>query len=283
MKVDSGYADVNGTRLYYEVAGVGHPLVLIHGFGGNLRMWDDQFTQFASHYKVIRYDARGFGKSAMPVEGESYRHEEDLRALLEYLDICKASLIGQSMGGGIGIDFAINYPESTHSLVLVDSNLDGHRRSKDYNDLMTEISSKWREEGPEAALEILLSNALLEAASENSTVITRFKQIISSYSGWHLVNTDPQRALTIPAIRQLDKIAIPTLIIIGERDMPHFHNIAKILEQGIHNSNRVTLEGVGHISNMEDPESFNRSALVPPIPIGLGCQKHYRLKCSIDN
>lgn len=261
MKVDSGYAKVNGTRLYYEIAGTGHPLVLIHGFGGNLRMWNDQFTQFAQHYKVIRYDARGFGKSATPVVGESYRHEEDLRALLEHLDICIASLIGQSMGGGIAIDFAIAYPESTHSLVLYDSILGGHRRSKDYNDLMTEIFSKGREKGPEAVLEILLSSALLEAASEKPAVISRFKQVMSTYSGWHLVNTDPQRTLPIPAIRQLDKITVPTLIIIGERDMPHFHNIADILEQGIHNSNRVTLEGVGHISNLEDPESFNREVL----------------------
>jgi len=261
MKVDSGYADVNGTTLYFEVAGTGHPLVLIHGFGGNLKMWDDQFSQFALHYKVIRYDVRGFGKSAIPVEGESYRHEEDLKALLEHLDINKASLIGQSMGGGIAIDFAIAYPESTHSLVLVDSSLGGHRRSKDYNDLMTEMFSKGREEGPEAVLEILLSSALLEAASEKPTVISRFKRIMSTYSGWHLVNEDPQRVLPIPAIRQLDKIVFPTLIIVGERDMPHFHCIADVLEEGIPNSHKVTLEGVGHVSNMEDPESFNKEVL----------------------
>lgn len=207
--VESGYADVNGTRLYYEEAGKGHPLVLIHGFGGNLRMWDDQFDQFAMDYKVLRYDSRGFGRSAMPVEGESYRHEEDLKALLEHLDISNTSLVGQSMGGEIAIDFAIAYPESTHSLVLVDSSLGGHKRAKDYNDLMIELFSKGREEGPEIVLEILLSSALLEAASEKPAVITRFKQILSTYSGWHLVNEDPQRRLPIPAIRQLDKIVVP--------------------------------------------------------------------------
>jgi pimeloyl-ACP methyl ester carboxylesterase len=77
----------------------------------------------------------------------------------------------------------------------------------------------------------------------------------------HLVNEDPQRVLPIPAIRQLDKIVVPTLIIVGERDMPHFHGIAKVLEQGIPNSHKVTLEGAGHVSNMEDPESFNREVL----------------------
>ena len=79
--IEFGDVDVNGTRLYYEVTGTGHPLVLIHGFGGNLRMWDDQFSKFALHYKVIRYDSRGFGRSTMPIEGESYGHEEDLKAL----------------------------------------------------------------------------------------------------------------------------------------------------------------------------------------------------------
>ena len=261
MKVDSGYAEVNGTRLYYEVAGTGHPLVLIHGFGGDMRMWDDQFSQFAMLYKVIRYDAQGFGMSAMPVEGEAYRHEEDLKALLEHLGISKASLMGQSMGGGIAINFTIANPESAHSLILVDSSLGGYRRSRDYNNLMTEIFSKGREEGPEAALEILLSSALLEAASEKPAVITRFRQIMSSYSGWHLVNEDPQRTLPIPAIRQLNKIHAPTLIIVGERDMLDFHEISNILERKIPNACKITLEGVGHISNMESPDEFNEVVL----------------------
>ena len=59
----SGIAEVNGTRIYYEVAGTGHPLVLIHGGAVDSRAFDDQFAEFAKHYRVVRYDLRGTGKS----------------------------------------------------------------------------------------------------------------------------------------------------------------------------------------------------------------------------
>lgn len=107
MQARTGFAAVNGIRLYYEVAGSGRPLVLIHGMSLDTRMWDDQFEPLAQHYRVVRYDARGFGKSALQT-GRSYAHTDDLKALLEYLDIEHAFIVGLSMGGGIAIDFALD-------------------------------------------------------------------------------------------------------------------------------------------------------------------------------
>jgi len=92
------YAEVNGTRLYYEVAGSGQALVLIHGFSTDCRQWKDQIEFFKSDYKVICYDMRGFGKSTVP-SGMNYSHAEDLRALLDHLDIEKAHILGHSFGG----------------------------------------------------------------------------------------------------------------------------------------------------------------------------------------
>jgi pimeloyl-ACP methyl ester carboxylesterase len=82
-------------------------------------MWDDQFATFAKHYTVVRYDVRGFGKSALPT-GESYSRADDLKGLLDYLDMPQASIIGLSMGGSIAIDFSIEYQQSSGCLVLVD-------------------------------------------------------------------------------------------------------------------------------------------------------------------
>ena len=93
MPTHTGFADVNGTRLYYELAGAGHPLVLIHGFTLDTRMWDDQFAVFAQEYQMLRYDLRGFGKSALPTGG-SYAHTDDLKALLDSLHIAHASFLG---------------------------------------------------------------------------------------------------------------------------------------------------------------------------------------------
>ncbi|MEX1322978.1 MAG: alpha/beta fold hydrolase [Synechococcaceae cyanobacterium] len=72
----TGYVDVNGTRLYVEVAGAGAPLVLIHGFALDACYWDAQFEAFARQHRVIRYDRRGCGRSANPTAA-SYSHGED--------------------------------------------------------------------------------------------------------------------------------------------------------------------------------------------------------------
>jgi pimeloyl-ACP methyl ester carboxylesterase len=93
----SGFADVNGARLFYEIAGGGPPLTLLHGFSLDTRMWDDQCAALAQRYRVLRYDARGFGRSAVPT-AERYSHAEDLRALLGYLEIAYTALIGFSLG-----------------------------------------------------------------------------------------------------------------------------------------------------------------------------------------
>lgn len=77
MNVESGYAEVNGTRLYYEIAGEEEPIVLIHGNGGDCRHWDNQFIPFSQNHRVLRYDIRGFGKSSNPTEGKQYSHHDD--------------------------------------------------------------------------------------------------------------------------------------------------------------------------------------------------------------
>src|SRR5215210_3813779 len=126
-----GMAEVNGTKLYYEsanIAGTGHAMVFIHGFTLDTQMWDDQFEYFAQQFQVMRYDVRGFGKSDVPTE-ELYSHVEDLKALLDHLEIRRSYLVGQSMGGGVAIDFALTHPEYLNALVLIDTALAGFEGS----------------------------------------------------------------------------------------------------------------------------------------------------------
>ena len=126
---------VNGTHLYYERAGTGHPLVLIHGFTLNTQMWEDQFAVFAQHYQTIRYDMRGFGRSALPAE-EPFTAVDDLRALLDALGVSRTFVLGLSLGGSVAIDFALAYPERTSALVLVDPALRGWPRSEAFSQSM---------------------------------------------------------------------------------------------------------------------------------------------------
>ena len=121
--LQTGFADVNGTRLYYEVAGTGHPLLLIHGGLVDRRSWDDQFNVFAQHYQVIRFDVRSCGDSA-PITAETppYSLEEDLYSLLKFLGIEKTYVLGLSMGGAIAINFTV---AKTH----YDANITHYRAS----------------------------------------------------------------------------------------------------------------------------------------------------------
>src|SRR5881296_79279 len=122
----TGIAHVNGTELYYEVAGTGHPFTLIHGLLLDRRSWDDQFEVFAQQYKVLRYDLRGWGDSAQEEAEPPFSPRQDLLSLLHYLNIEKTSLLGLSGGGTLALDFTLEHPDTVDALILVASGLSGY-------------------------------------------------------------------------------------------------------------------------------------------------------------
>ena len=256
MQTQTGFAEVNGTRLYYEVAGSGHPLVLIHGMSLDTRMWEDQFEPLAQQYQVIRYDVRGFGKSALPTGG-SYAHTDDLKALLEYLDITHAAILGLSMGGSIAVDFALEHPDATDALIPVDSRLSGWQPDAEWTAFSQAVRVRAKEAGIQAARDLWLYSPVFNPALEHPEVAPRLIQIVTEYSGWHWVNENPLRVPDPPAVQRLDTIRMPTLIILGERDFPDCQAVAEALHQGIPKARKVVLPRVGHMSNMEAPERFN--------------------------
>ncbi len=116
------FADVNGIKICYEVQGDGYPIVLIHGFGVKKARWIGQFAQLSEHFKVIRFDNRGAGKSDRP--NEPYTMElfaEDTKGLLDSLGIEKAHIIGWSVGGMIAQHFAIKYTNNVEKLILINT------------------------------------------------------------------------------------------------------------------------------------------------------------------
>lgn len=252
MNSQSGFAELNGGRLYFEAAGAGEPALFIHGFSLDTRMWDDQFAVVARHYRAIRFDIRGFGKSPPP-EGV-YSQVEDIRALLKYLDADRPHIIGLSLGGGIALDVAVTYPSLPRSLVLVDSALGGFPWKTDFNVRAKEI-------GIEAARKRWLAHPLFVPANEKPLVAARMAQMVGEYSGWHWVNHDPGLVPDPLPYHRLDSIAVPTLVVVGERDLPDFQAVADVLQRGIRGARKVVLPGVGHMSNMEAPEAFNEVVL----------------------
>jgi pimeloyl-ACP methyl ester carboxylesterase len=254
----SGMAPVNGGNLQYEILGEGPPLVLIHGGNMDLRMWDDQFELYARDFRVIRYDVRGYGRSSSKnVPHDGY---EDLRALLRHLEIPSAHLVGLSLGGRIAVDFALEHPEMVDSLVLVGPGLSGWRFSREKGSFIFAILEAAQAGDGERAAELWLESPYMTPAMEIPELRARLRELALDNSriwteGWK------ERELAPPAVERLSEIGKPTLLIIGSRDVPDIQQIVGALAESIPGSRKVTIEGSGHLPNMERPEEFNEAVL----------------------
>ena len=258
---DSSYLEVNGAQLYYEVAGQGDTIVLIHGFAADTRTWDDQFQEFSKHYRVIRYDLRGYGRSSKTEVGKPYSHSRDLKGLLDHLCIRKACVIGLSMGGSVAINFTLEYPDYVSSLIPVDSDLDGFRWTNDLLEWFISLLKIGQESGVESAKEGFMNGDLFGPAKRNPLVADRLRELIGSYSGWRFLNDDPQEGLDPSPNDRLREIACSTLVVVGELDIPTFQGIADRITSEVSDSRKLVIPGVGHLSNIEDPETFNNEIL----------------------
>jgi pimeloyl-ACP methyl ester carboxylesterase len=255
----TGFAEVNGARLYYEMAGEGHPLLLIHGGLADSRMWDDQFQMFAEHYRVIRYDMRGFGRSEIPA-GE-FAHHEDAYGLLKALGVERAHVLGLSFAGLVAIDLALTHPDVVDRLLLVGSALGGYGWSAETRQMMEEADAAFESGDLERAVEIELRwwidgprrtpEQVRPDVRERTREMNRHNWQIASDAG------TPQE-LDPPAITRLAEIRAPTLIVVGDEDVADIHEIARLLERDIPQARTVHVASAAHHPNMEKPEEFNR-------------------------
>lgn len=263
----TGFVESNGTQLYYEIMGKGHPLVLLHGGYMDRRMWDDQFAAFAMHYQVIRYDIRGFGKSALPQV--PYADWQDLSQVLAFLGIEKSYLLGLSLGGAIAIDFTLAYPERVDALMLVGASINGAPVLQ----LLTEeqIRERRQQEKPlrkamstrniAALRETVMNHPTLVPSEAYASARERVRENLSEYSFVWLLDPAPRRDLTPVAWGRLHEITTPTCIVEGSDDDVLLHRFADQLERDIVGSQRVSIPDTHHLPNMEKPREFNRIVL----------------------
>lgn len=258
--IRSRMVEVNGTRLYCEMAGAGKAVVLIHGFTLDTRMWDDQFLPLAERFQVTRYDLRGFGKSALPTQAP-YSHVEDLARLLDRLDIPQAYLAGLSKGGAVAIDFALTHPARVGALVLIDTVLGGFHWSTEGSARDAVVWQRAAEGGIPAAKESWLAHPLFEPAQRKPSVAARIAQVVNEYSGWHFVNANPERGLEPPAARRLNELKMPVLAMVGELDIADFRQVIEVIAMEVPQARKVIIPAAGHMSNMEAPELVTQAMM----------------------
>lgn len=259
--MEKGYSEVNGTELYYERSGEGYPIIFIHGFSLDNRMWDPQFSEFSRKFDVIRYDLRGFGRSGALKEDLHYRHADDLREFMSSMGINCASLVGLSKGGAVAINFSIAYPEMVSKLVLADAEVPGFGVSNSYRKELDHIWSMAAVGGINASKDAWLKHAFFAPAQLKPDVIGPIREMVSGYSGWHFMHKDPELFTPVPAINHLHDIRMPLLVLVGKMDIPDFIDESILLSKSVKGSRLEFINGVGHMSNMEDPETFNRLSI----------------------
>jgi pimeloyl-ACP methyl ester carboxylesterase len=255
--VTSGFAEVNGARLYYEVAGVGPALVLLHGYLLDSGQWDDQFTAMARHCQVVRYDARGFGRSTQPPE--PFAPEEDLLGLLTFLGVDQAVLTGCSAGGAAVVDFALAHPERTRALVLVDSALSGFQFQGPPQPLIAEYRDARERGDVDRAVELALRFST-DGRRQPEQVDQRAREHMRSMMARQLSRPEVAAELRRqepPAVGRLAEIQVPTLVVVGDEDVPAFQAVADLVAARVRDSRKVVIAQAGHHPNMEHAEQFN--------------------------
>lgn len=260
----SGMAEVNGTRLYYEVAGEGHPLVLIHAGIADSRMWDDQFDAFAQRYRVIRYDLRGFGRSEVPPG--PYALRDDLLGLLRFLGVARTYLVGVSIGGGLAIDFTLEHPGMVDALIPVAAGVFGLPRSAADDAPFEEVEAAIKAGDLARANELEIDLWVVGTRRTADQVDPRVRQRALEMNGDSFARlaeneqAHPQ-PLDPPAYGRLGEIHAPTLVIVGDEDLPEVTRAADALAANIAGAHKVVMHGAAHLPNMEQPAEFNRLVL----------------------
>jgi 3-oxoadipate enol-lactonase len=226
------------------------------------RTWDDQFEAYAQRYRVIRYDARGFGRSDVPRAGEPYSHADDLAALLDLLGAPgPVHVVGLSMGGRFALDFAVVHPGRLRSLTVIDTVVGGWPWSRQWLVSYAPVLEAARRGDIPAAKQAWLANEIFAPLREKPAAAERMRKMVEAYSGWHLVHPDPERTPQPPTVLQLSKVAAPTLVLVGERDVSEFQMIAAHVARGVRGARSETVAGAGHLASMEAPQRVNEIVL----------------------
>jgi 3-oxoadipate enol-lactonase len=262
-----GFAEVNGAHLYYEIAGSGHTVVLVHAGIADHRMWDDQFAPFPERYRVIRYDQRGFGQSTAPAG--SFAFHDDLYYLLRQLDVTQATIVGVSQGGTTAINLALAHPEMVDGLVVVGSGLGGLEwppPTPEELALFAQVEEA-AEAGDFATANDLEVHIWVDGPRRNSDTVDsdvreRVRDMNLQTFTRHDENEQAQsQELEPPARARLGEIETPTLILIGDQDVSSIQAIADYLAADIPGARKVVLPNTAHVPNMEYPEVFNQIVL----------------------
>ncbi len=254
---------LDGARIYYEMTGQGDALLLAHAGFVDSRMWDEQMAFFARHYRVIRFDMCGYGRSD-PAQGPVVRRDE-ISSLLKHLGIPKAVLLGCSMGGANVLDFALEHPDRAQALILVSTVPDGFEMQGEPPPALMEMIAALQQNDLQRASELQIQlwvDGMFRKPEQVDPLVRQraaeMNRIAVANQTFLKADMQPLHPLDPPAANRLKEIRVPTLVIAGALDHPEILRAANFMEQEIPSTKTCVFPSSAHMLNMEQPEAFNR-------------------------
>ncbi len=257
--VHASTTHANKTGISYQIKGKGFPLILIHAFPTDHRLWAPQIDVLQRHFRVITPDLYGFGQASQ-TNGEAVSMVEQARGikkLMDQLHIRKAIIGGESMGGYIALAFLKQYPDSVAGLILSDT-----RTGEDSPEVKIKREAGAKdvlENGTEKVINDFMPKALSPMASDETR--SYLKNILIEQSSTGIASALRGMALRENTSSVLSNTELPILILTGDQDAlispqesQNMHALAK-------NSELIIIQNAGHLSSLEQPQQWNQAVI----------------------
>ena len=257
----------DGTRLYYEEAGSGHPVLFIHEFAGDHLSWEPQLRHFARRYRCIAYNARGYPPSDVPEDVDAYSQGHavaDAIAVLDHLAIERAHVVGLSMGGFATLHLGLRHPARASALVVAGCGYGAPKGARAGFRRETEaVAERLEREGAApVGHDYALGPTRVQFEAKDPRGWAAFRDGLMDHSARGTANTLRGVQGRRPSLYDLEEglaaLAVPTLLITGDEDEPCL-DANLYLKRTIPTAGLVVIPKSGHTINLEEPDAFNRA------------------------
>ncbi len=261
------HAPAKGGKLFYQVTGRGHPIVFVHEFAGDHRIWESHVRYFSRRYRCITYNARGYPPSDVPADPKLYSQDiatDDIAAVLKHLKIKKAHVVGLSMGGFAALHFAIRYPRLASSVVVAGC---GYGAPKDdrasFRAEVRETVKRFRTEDMAAVAKDYGSGPTrVQLENKDSRGFAEFNAQLAEHSSEGMALTmqgvQGKRPSVYDLSAKMKQIKVPLLLLTGDEDEPCL-DANVYMKRMIPTSGLIMLAKTGHAANLEEPQAFNQA------------------------
>lgn len=259
MTVPDAFAANLHSSVQYTDIGSGKPIVLIHAFPTDKRLWEAQQTGLKDHFRIITIDLQGFGE-AMQADGKAITMDDyaaQVKLMMEQLQLQQAVIGGESMGGYIALAFLQKYPSAVQGLIL--SNTQAIDDSPEMKQKREATAQDVLEHGTAKLLDGFMAKALSPDASSETKIYLR--NIVDVQSATGIASALRGMALRQNSSNLLANTDTPILIITSDQDILISPEQSRDMHHLAKNSKLVTIQHAGHLSNLEQPTAWNQAVL----------------------